>query len=443
MRRSPTREIPAGPLWDGSRASSAVCGDGLDASNQKSEIINQKSIVRLGDCLALKSGLVEITYDTGAKVLLQGPVTYEVESPAGGYLSIGKLTAKLEERSEARGQRSEVGSQRSESANRKSEIRNEKFVVRTPTATIADLGTEFGVAVGNDGRTVSRVFRGAITMQAMSSDGNREGDVVVLRKNESSHVDRPDGRHPPTVRRGDAEHTYFVRADQLSKRIEADRLKPFHRWQVQRRTLQSDPSVVVYYDFQQTPGSPAVLRNVAANGDASLDGAIEGAVWTTGRMPGKEALYFDGQGAHVKVNIPKRLTQVTVSAWLTIETIDDQAVLGCLLMSDLGLGHSPESCHWEIKHSGEVFFSSMAFFNHTTGTPVSWQTWGSNRWRHVALSVDPGKRQVICYVDGRKQDFALAYPGTSRSSSVPPGSAIGLTTSGGATGASAAALTSW
>ena len=34
------------------------------------------------DKYALASGLMEITYDTGAKVILQGPVTYEVESAA-------------------------------------------------------------------------------------------------------------------------------------------------------------------------------------------------------------------------------------------------------------------------------------------------------------------------------------------------------------------------
>ena len=39
---------------------------------------------------------MEITYDTGAKVILQGPVTYEVESTDGGFLSLGKLTARLE-----------------------------------------------------------------------------------------------------------------------------------------------------------------------------------------------------------------------------------------------------------------------------------------------------------------------------------------------------------
>ena len=48
---------------------------------------------------------MEITYDTGAKVILQGPVTYEVESAAGGFLSLGKLTARVGE--ERRGAREE------------------------------------------------------------------------------------------------------------------------------------------------------------------------------------------------------------------------------------------------------------------------------------------------------------------------------------------------
>ena len=67
-----------------------------EIGNHQSEIRNQKSIVALGDRFALSSGLMEITYDSGARVILQGPVTYEVESAAGGYLSVGKLTARLE-----------------------------------------------------------------------------------------------------------------------------------------------------------------------------------------------------------------------------------------------------------------------------------------------------------------------------------------------------------
>ena len=39
---------------------------------------------------------MEITYQTGAKVILQGPCTYEVDSARGGFLSLGKLTARVE-----------------------------------------------------------------------------------------------------------------------------------------------------------------------------------------------------------------------------------------------------------------------------------------------------------------------------------------------------------
>ena len=61
------------------------------------------TLVSLGDKFALASGLMEITYDTGAKVILQGPVTYEVESSDGGFLSVGKLTAELETRGRGQG----------------------------------------------------------------------------------------------------------------------------------------------------------------------------------------------------------------------------------------------------------------------------------------------------------------------------------------------------
>ena len=56
--------------------------------------------VPLGSRYALATGFMEITYDTGAKVILQGPCTYEVESAAGGFLSLGKLTARVEKRGE-------------------------------------------------------------------------------------------------------------------------------------------------------------------------------------------------------------------------------------------------------------------------------------------------------------------------------------------------------
>ena len=95
----------------------------------------------------LASGLMEITYDTGARVILQGPATYEVESASGGYLSVGKLTGKATTTA-ARG-----------------------LTIRTPSAVVTDLGTEFGVEVSREGLAQVHVLRGAVDVQIPASHG--------------------------------------------------------------------------------------------------------------------------------------------------------------------------------------------------------------------------------------------------------------------------------
>jgi hypothetical protein len=57
--------------------------------------------VSLEQTFVFASGLMEITYDTGAKVILQGPITYKVDSQSGGFLAMGKLTAKMVKKVEA------------------------------------------------------------------------------------------------------------------------------------------------------------------------------------------------------------------------------------------------------------------------------------------------------------------------------------------------------
>ena len=76
--------------------------------------------VPLGGKYALASGLMEISYNTGAKVILQGPCTYEVDSARGGFLSLGKLTAQSGERRGEGGRRMHTANP----ANPKSTIRN-------------------------------------------------------------------------------------------------------------------------------------------------------------------------------------------------------------------------------------------------------------------------------------------------------------------------------
>ena len=154
-------------------------------SDPQTEAHNGAS-VPLGRKYALSSGLMEITYDTGAKVILQGPMAYEVESKNGGFLPVGKLTGKVEVEG-AKG-----------------------FAVRTPTAIMTDLGTEFGVEVDKSGITTSHVFRGTVKVQVVTDGGAATNIEHVLRENESARVDG-DGADRKIVVNPTVNHEDFIR----------------------------------------------------------------------------------------------------------------------------------------------------------------------------------------------------------------------------------------
>jgi hypothetical protein len=139
--------------------------------------------VALNRRYALHSGLMEITYDSGAKVILQGPCEYTVESPRSSFLKVGKLVAKVESR-ESRDESAKPQAANPESPNPRtpnpqsptphSPRPSPLFSVRTPTATVEDLGTEFGVEVLQSGETTSHVLQGRVVMRTAGTwDGGR------------------------------------------------------------------------------------------------------------------------------------------------------------------------------------------------------------------------------------------------------------------------------
>jgi len=145
-----------------------------------------------GQRITLDSGLMEIAYQTGARVILEGPVAFKVDAK-GGYLSAGKLTGRLET---PRG------------PNPKSPIPN-AFVIRTPTAIVTDLGTEFGVEVNEDGHTTSHVFRGSIAVRSVAAAGTVKS--LVLTKGESVQVAAADDQNRPMMQYVDIAPNRFVR----------------------------------------------------------------------------------------------------------------------------------------------------------------------------------------------------------------------------------------
>ncbi len=303
-------------------------------------IPNPQSLVSLGDKFSLSSGLLEITYDSGARVILQGPCNYEIASPVGGFLSLGRLTASVEKKPS--NQQSAISSQRSEKvvssqwsekvasgqwpvvskegsgfriqntgvANHKSEIINHKsqspapvFTIHTPTATVTDLGTEFGVEVDKHGNTASYVFRGKIAVEPIVTDGQPHLPVE-LHENQSIRVNTPEEGHPVTSRAA-VDPSHFIRTSQFAKLSEKQNQTPIERWQVYSRQLRRDPSLLAYYTFEKHNQSTSILPNQSPLGSV-LDGKVENAEWVEGRISGKLALYFHGPGSGDKVTLPQQ-----------------------------------------------------------------------------------------------------------------------------------------
>ena len=260
--------------------------------------------VLLGRKYALASGLMEITYDTGAKVILQGPVTYEVESKNGGFLPVGKLTGKVEVEA-AKG-----------------------FSVRTPSATVTDLGTEFGVEASDDGVTEIHVFVGQVQITTNGSGSNSGKQSQVISAEQSVRVG-----HDNTI--------------SVSKEATTNNAKRFVRVMPTpvRRPIGDDYAKlvlslkpVVYYRMEEWPrderqGGYVLVDSApgAHHGELHVDRAF-GPPWHHGKFGG--VLEFRGSMLDKHANYaivrdyPKADNgQLSVSAWVRPIIIDQYATI--------------------------------------------------------------------------------------------------------------------
>jgi hypothetical protein len=101
-----------------------------------------------GERLDLANGLVEITFNDGAVVVLEGPATFDVDSPGRAQLHEGRLTAVVPERAHG-------------------------FQVATARMNVVDLGTEFGLMAEPEGTAEVHVFNGLVKAQLLDEQGNQ------------------------------------------------------------------------------------------------------------------------------------------------------------------------------------------------------------------------------------------------------------------------------
>ena len=108
--------------------------------------------------LSLDRGLVRLDFVNGASLAIEGPAKIEIIDEMRVVLLRGVVTARISELA--------IG-----------------FVVDTKTAHVVDLGTAFGVSVGDDGTTDVCVFEGEVSVNKKDSESSqptrvREGHAV-------------------------------------------------------------------------------------------------------------------------------------------------------------------------------------------------------------------------------------------------------------------------
>lgn len=312
--------------------------------------------------LRLKSGLAQIVFYSGARLVMEGPAELQLVSPGEVVCLDGRLIAEAPP--PAKG-----------------------FRVRTPRMTVTDLGTVFGIDVSAR-ETELHVFKGRVEFQSPASSAKQsmfEGQGAI-----------GDGASP--ARLVPASRSRFASLfDLQNKSSEAEALR-HEQWRAASSRLDEDPTLLVHFDFESVDLSDWRLANASRRKDAMQDATIVGCQWTEGRWPDKRALEFRGMSDRVRLEVAGDYSALTLAAWVRVQGLDRQ--INSLFMSD---GFEAGTVHWSVRQDGVLALTAIGAepreFQIATSPPaLRLDQFGL--WIHLAVVVDGESKRVVHYLNG-------------------------------------------
>jgi Concanavalin A-like lectin/glucanases superfamily/FecR protein len=309
--------------------------------------------------LKLKSGMAQIEFYQGARVLLEGPVEFELISSGEATCMKGKLSAQVPP--QAKG-----------------------FRINTPKGTIVDLGTEFGLDVGVGAAEV-HVFKGEVELHTAAEK------MRSLKEGQAVSFDGPTRELP-------ANSAGFASLGDIDARTENSQRSEFERWQLRSAMWNKDNGLKLRFDFQNGSGSRSLVNRAEVEGRLD-DGSIVGAGWTLGRWPGKGALEFRNVSDRVRLSVPGETAVLTMAAWVRVNGLD--RTYNSLFMSE---SWGERRVHWQIMRDGAVRLGIAGEENSRHfdyDSPVFFTPECFGRWIHLAVVFDPGTQTVSHYAEGR------------------------------------------
>ncbi len=134
----------------------------------RATVFHAGQLLRKGSRIELQSGMVKVTFECGAEVVLQGPCDFVAESQMVGFLNAGKITANVPHRAFS-------------------------FAIRSPEVDFVDLGTAFGVSIGSNGKTQLHVFEGEVLCSQPKKEPTERNEVIHVTADKAMEFDSPGG----------------------------------------------------------------------------------------------------------------------------------------------------------------------------------------------------------------------------------------------------------
>jgi hypothetical protein len=311
--------------------------------------------------LQLESGLAQVVFYSGARLVLEGPVELRLVSPSEAVCVSGRVLAEVP--IPARG-----------------------FRLRTGQLSVVDLGTSFGIDASRS-QTEVHVFKGKVELQPgiAGEQSLAEGQAALVQ-----------GNGLPQLMAANPE--VFAPMFEFQVRSLASEAVRYDQWRLSSAQLNRDPSLVMRFDFEDLSDPDWTLPNKAERNGVAEGGIIVGCQRAEGRWREKTALEFQSVNDRVRLTVPDEFRAITLSAWVCLKGLDRD--FNSLFMSD---GFEPGTVHWLIRRDGvlglTVFGPRFGRFQILASPPVS-SLGKLGLWQHLAVVIDGKAQEVVHYVNG-------------------------------------------
>jgi hypothetical protein len=116
--------------------------------------------IPVGTTIAIKSGLAQLVFESGAEVVVRGPCRLQIETSMLCRLQTGSVSAEVPHRAAG-------------------------FTIRGPASEVIDLGTRFGYSVSDDGKSEVHVFQGEVISRELDNSGTVIGKEIRLKEKQA------------------------------------------------------------------------------------------------------------------------------------------------------------------------------------------------------------------------------------------------------------------